>query len=145
MIEEPRATVHVIDGQTVLVDPDACEVARAVAKHNCRETFSINIEAVNRFRGRVVDQGRSPAEVVIVILAVNDLGGGLLASLLMPNYDWQAIRERGELPYARGMAGRAGIESALKVIDKQAAEKLRAFDGLAVVVVDHCTAEVFPA
>jgi hypothetical protein len=144
-MSEPRAWVHEIDGQMVLVDPDAVEVMKAVGKHNCRNTYSINIEAVDRFRGRVIDQGRSPAEVVIVILAVDDVGGGALASLLMPNYDWQAIRDRGEIPYARGMAGREGIESALKAIDTQAAEKLHTFDGLAVVVVDHGTAEIYPA
>ena len=61
----------------------------------------------------------------------------------MPGHDWQSYRDRGETPFARGLAGREGVRSFLEMIDREAMEKLRSFDGLAVVVVDHGVAEVF--
>jgi hypothetical protein len=63
----------------------------------------------------------------------------------MPGTDWQAIRDRGETPFALGLANRPGIQEILDQIDKEAADKLRGMAGIAVVVVDHSVAEVFLA
>ena len=84
-------------------------------------------------------------QAVIVLLSVDDVHGGPLADVLMPGFNWQEIRDRGEVPFARGLAMREGIQKALGTFDKEAAKKLRGMNDVAVVVVDHGVAEVFAA
>lgn len=139
----PGATVREIDGHLVLDDPDAVAMIRAVGKHNCRCTFDLNADRVLHFAGRMRERGLSPAETVIVVVNVDDPHGGPLADLLMPGHDWQAIRDRGEIPFARGLAVRQGIQEVLDIFDEEAGRKLRRIDGIAIVVVDHGAAEVF--
>jgi|SRR5580698_2224920 hypothetical protein len=140
---KPRATVREIGGQLVLDDPDAVAVATAAAKHNCKVTVDLNAERVEYFRHRVRERGLEPSAVVIVLLNVDDRHGGLLADALMPGHNWQEYRDRGEVPYARGLAMRVGIRGFISDIDKEAAAKLDAISGIAVVVVDFGTVEVF--
>jgi hypothetical protein len=144
-MEEIRAQVRVVDGQVVLDDPEAVTVMRVVGKTNCRQTFALQAERVRHFKRRVAALGLEPADVVIVLLNVDDAHGGPLAETLMPGHDWDQYRERGEVPFARGLAGSAGITAALGVFDEEAALKLCSMTDLAVVVVDHGVAEVFPA
>jgi len=137
--------VNTNNGPT-LIDPDAIAVIRAVEKHNCRIDFELNADRVAHFKRRVAERGDSPADIVIVVLDVEDAAGGALADVLMPGYDWASIRARGEKPYARGLAGRDGIAKALDAFDAQAADKLRtSLDTLRVVVVARGVAEVFDA
>lgn len=139
---DPRATVREIDGQLVLADPDALAVIRAVHKHQCRAIARAQSERVAHFVGRMAAKGLTGKEVVIVLINADDRYGHELANVLMPTTDWQPFRDRGEVPFARGLARREGIESALALFDEHAANKLRAHDGIAVVVVDHGVAEV---
>lgn len=141
----PRAVVREgPDGQLVLDDPDALEMIRAVEKHNCKQTFELNTERIGHFIRRIGERGHTVNEVVIIILNVDDPHGGPVAEHLMPGHNWQEYRDRGEIPFARGLATREGIQGILDLIDKDAAEKLRAnTDQTAVVVMDHGVAEVF--
>ena len=141
----PRATVREVDGQLVLDDPDALAMIRVVNKHNCKTMFELNRDRVDHFVKRMKDGGRSPSSVVIVLINVDDVHGGPIAEALMPGHDWQEYRDRGELPVARGLAGREGIEAVLADFDKEAAVKLKVTKGIAVVVVDHGVAEIFGA
>lgn len=145
MSDQPRATVREISGQLVLDDPDAVAVMRAVGKHNCRGTLEINADRVEHFKHRLAERGLSPTEAVIVLLNVDDPNGGQIAEALMPGHNWQEYRDRGEVPFARGLAMREGIEGTLDIFDKEAADKLREMMVAAVVVVDHGVAEIFPA
>lgn len=146
MNDSPRATIREIDGQLVLDDPDALAVIRAVQKHNCRATFENNADRVVHFKQRVEDLQLAASDVVIVVLNVDDPNGGPIAEKLMPGYDWSEMRDAGMIPFARGLAEREGIQGVLELMqDDAAAAKLRDMDGLAVVVVDHEVAEVFPA
>jgi hypothetical protein len=140
---KPTARVRVVYGEHVLDDPDALAVARAVAKHNCKNTFALHSEAVAHFERRIHELGRTPDEAVIVLLNADDSHGGALAEVLMSGFDWGSIRARGEVPFARGLAERAGIQGALELFDLEASAKLRGMRGVAVVVVDHGVAEVF--
>jgi len=146
-MDKPRATVREIDGQLVLDDPDAVEVIRAVGKHNCRGTYEMNEERVEHFCNRIKEKGLSPADIVIVLINVDDPHGRYLADALMPGHDWQSIRDQGQIPYARGLAKREGIQEIVETFDQDAAEKLAALgdDKVGVVVVDHQVAEVFDA
>lgn len=143
--DEIRAVVREVDGQLVLDDPDMLAVARVVDKHNCINTLNMNADRVAHFKQRMVELGATAQEVVIVLLNADDVNGGLLAEALMPRHDWQVYRDRKEVPFARGLAGREGIQAALCIFDEQAATKLREMIEVAVVVVDHGVAEVFPA
>jgi len=115
--------------------------------NNCQDIFNINTERVAHFRERARVLNKSSDEVVIVILCVDDRLGGPIADSLMPGYDWQKIRDSNDIPYARGLAGRDGIQGVLASIPEtlKAADRLRNHKGkdVAVVVVDFNTAEVF--
>lgn len=128
-----------------LVDPDAIAVARAVGKHNCRVTLANNAERVQHFKRRMETLGHSPADWVIVVLSVDDSHGGPIADLLMPNHDWQSIRNAGQVPFARGMVSRAQMTDIVAMFDPDAADKLRTLTGVVVLVVDYDVAEVFEA
>ena len=141
----PRAVVREVDGQLVLDDPDAMDLIHAVEKHNCRNTFEMNADRVAHFKRRLTERGMTADQAVIVLLNVDDVHGGPLADVLMPGYNWQEIRDRGEVPFARGLAMREGIQGALGTFDKEAAEKLKGMTDVAVVVVDRGVAEVFAA
>lgn len=142
-IEEPRAVVREIDGQLVLDDPDALAVVSVVGKHNCRTTFDMNADRVEHFKNRMVERELSGRDVVITVINVDDPHGGVLAEVLMPGHDWQAYRDRGEVPFARGLAGREGVQQFLDTIDREAAAKLSMVTEPAVVVVDHGVADVY--
>ncbi len=144
MADEVTAQVREVDGQLVMVDPVGAAVARAVMKHNCDGTLAANAARVAHFKHRVREMGHVGA-VVIVLINVDDGHGSVLADALMPGSDWQQYRDRGEVPFARGLAMRDGVQKFLELIDTDAADKLRAMDGLAVVVVDYGVAEVYEA
>ena len=141
----PRAVVREIDGQVVLDDPDVMAVINVVGKHDCRNTLELNADRVAHFKNRLVERGMTADQAVIVLVNVDDVHGGPLADVLMPGQNWQEIRDRGEVPFARGLAMRDGIQEALGAFDEDAAKKLKAMSDVAVVVVDHGVAEVFPA
>lgn len=143
--ESPRAFVTEEDGQTVLHDPDGLAMIQAVDKHNCKATLEMNGERVEHFLSRMRTLGRSADDVVIVLLNVDDPNGSALAEVLMPGHNWQEIRDRGEVPFARGLAGRDGIQRVLDLLDPTAAEKLRTSTEPSVVVLDYGVAEVFAA
>lgn len=129
----------------VIVVDDSAGVAfiRAISKHNCRNTFLSQADRVRYFMRRVVDRVEDPERVVIVLINVDDPNGRPLAGALMPDTDWQPYRDRDEIPFARGLAGRDGIQDFLASVDPEAGEKLQATSGLAIVVLDHSVAEVF--
>lgn len=146
-VEDPSATgavVREVDGQLVLDDPVAVAVIHAVEKHNCRKTPELNADRVEHFKRRLAERGMTADQAVIVLLNVDDVHGGPLADVLMPGHNWQEIRDRGEVPFARGLAMREGIQEAIGTFDKDAATKLQGMTDVTVVVVDHGVAEVFP-
>lgn len=156
----PRATVRELDegpemkivreihespAPLVLDDPDALAVFRAVEKHNCKILFEDSAERVQYFKGRMSERKLDPKEFCIVLLNVDDPHGGAIADILMPGHDWQAVRDTGAVPVARGLAGRPALTDVILSFDKEAGEKLRDLEGLVVLVVDRGVAEVFPA
>jgi hypothetical protein len=143
--QQPEAVVCEINGQLVLDDPVAVSVFRAVEKHNCKNTLDLNADRVKHFKQRVAERGMTAEQVVIVLLNVDDANGGEIAEMLMPGFNWQEIRNKGEIPFARGLAGREGIQEVLEDFDNEASTKLREMKQIAVVVVDHGVAEVFEA
>ncbi len=146
MSDEPIATVEILeDGTPVLHDPIGLAVLSAVEKHNCRLTLDAQAPRVRYFLERMKVIRRSPEEVVVVIVAVDDPHGREIAAILMPGNDaeWQRLRAAGEIPYARGLAGREFMQLALQAFDPDAADKLGKVAGEAIVVVDRGVAEVF--
>ncbi len=129
---DPTATFREVDGQLVLDDPEALGVIAAVEAHNrrlarkgCRRTLDLQVDRVQHFLERIAARNMEPSDVVIVLISVDDSAWTRdLADALMPDSDWQAIRNRGEVPFARGLAGRAGIVDALDFIDPGATDAL---------------------
>lgn len=130
-------------GELVLIDPDAVAMARAVEKHNCKLTFEMHGDRIAHYARRTIDRGDNAADVLIVVANVDDRYGSVLADALMPGADWSEFRERGETPFALGLAGRPGVQDFLDRIDEAAGKKLQHHAGVAVVVVDRGVAEIF--
>lgn len=143
--EYPRSGTPGVDEQFVLNDPDAVTLARGVGKHECLATLNLNADRIAHFKRRVVEREMTSDQVVIVVAKVDDVNGGPIADVLVPRYNWQEIRDRGEIPFARGLARRAGIQELLNAFDHEAGAKLRGMTDVAVVVIDHGVAEVFVA
>jgi hypothetical protein len=141
----PTAVVRKVNGQTVLDDPELRGVTAGVGKAQCKGTFEANLDRVEHFKNRFKALGLTADEFVIVILNVDDLHGGPLAYRLMPNADWQSVRSLGQTPFARGLVNRKCVQEYLGLFDPTAAEKLRAMQNLAVVVIDYEVAEIFEA
>lgn len=139
------AVVREVNGQLVLDDPEAVAVIRAVEKENCRSTLKMNADRVAHFKIRMAERGLTAEDAVIVVISVDDVHGGPIAEALMPGTNWQEFRDRGEVPFARGLAMRDGIQEMLDTFDKEAAGKLQKMTDVAVVVIDHGVAEIFSA
>ncbi len=106
----------------------------------------MNGTRVRHFADRIPLLDKTAADTVIVIINVDDPYGGPIAEGLMPGYNWQPFRDRNEIPFARGLANRAEMQEILSKFDKDAANKLEKMPNeIAVVVVDHLAADVFPA
>ncbi len=140
-----RAIVREANGRLILDDPDAVALGNAVNKHNCKKTLELNGDRVLYFKRHMQAKGYSPHQTLIFVLNVNDRNGGPLAEALMPGMNWQQFRDRGEIPFARGLVSREAIQGLLNDVDKDAAEKLRAVNNHAVVVMDHGAIDVFEA
>lgn len=145
--ELPHAYVKIVDDQLVLVDPVAAGVIQAINQYNgksCLHTLETQLERVVHFTRRIRELGKKPTEVTIVLLNVDDPWGGSLADILMPGHDWQQYRDRGEVPFARGLAGREGLQSILDEIEPKEGTKLReAGPVVTVIVMDQGKVEVF--
>ncbi len=145
-MSEPRATVREVDGQLVLDDPDALAVVRAVEKHNCRATLEMHKGRIAHFKERAIAKGVDGW--VIVILNVDDPTGKRITDILMPGQEamWQTLRDSGQVPFARGLAGRDGMQELVAALDAETGDKLRAMAGkAAVIVVDRGVVETFEA
>jgi len=112
-------------------------MTNTAAECGCFATLALSRDRVKHFVQRFAEKGLKTDEAVIVILNADDVYGGPLAKLLLPNSNWQEIRDRGEVPFARGLVGREGIQQALELFDPIAAEILaNSKDKIALVVVD---------
>lgn len=132
---EVTATVEMVDGKFVMRDDAAAAMIGAVA---CVNLLGANTDRVEHFARRIVERGDDPAEVVITVINVDDQNGGEIADMVMPGFNWQPIRDRGETPVARGLASVSLVDVAEEITKGSRAS----FDAInhtthaAVVVID---------
>ena len=142
--KDHQAYVTIVDGKTVLIDPAGYALMQAVNKSNCESTYLAQIERVQHFKNRIAEKKLDPKTVVITLINVDSPYGYEIAEALMPGHDWQQYRDKGEIPFARGLAMKNGMIEMIALFDKEASEKINKIEGVPVVVVDHSVAEVFP-
>ena len=117
---------------------------QAIDKHNCRATFDANKDRIDHFKNRIRELGRHASDTVIVVINVDAPYGQGLADVLMPGFDWQAIRDRGEVPFARGLADRNFLENIVADIDIELGRRFKdKREYFCVVVVDHGVVQVY--
>ena len=134
------------DGNLVLDDPAARGMIEAVSKYNCKLTYESHLDRVDHFVCRIEQRGDDINQTCIVLINVDDVNGRSIAEILMPGFVWQEIRDRVEVPFARGLTGRHGLQDILATFDIEAAATLSEMvNKIAVVVVDHGAAAVFKA
>lgn len=122
----------------VIPDPEIPITDEELAScQSAMDFFRGNAEHIKRFKGRVEELGRSGQDTIITLINVNDQTGAILADVLMPGVDWQRYRDAGEIPVARGLAGKDGIPDFLQEAGYPlAASDLLNTDDLMVVVLD---------
>lgn len=134
------------DGKLVLHDPIVTEIIKTLTKHNahtkCQSIHDANRDDIQKILRAFQEKGYRAETHCVVVIQVNDIFGGRINNTLMPNYDWQAIRDQGLEPIARGIADRNFIREAIKQFDPEAASELEA-PKLAVVVIAASVAKVF--
>lgn len=64
--------------------------------------FEQNKHRLERMAFNATQKGLDPSEFVVVAIDVDDQSWTDLVDYLMPNYNWDEIRARGEKPVARG-------------------------------------------
>lgn len=147
MPDHVRAVVREVDGQLVLDDPDALAVMTAVAQHNCRATLTAHGDRIAHFRRRAQDLGRSAETTMIVVINADEpLGEEMAAVCGMPAGWADAYRAQQQVPFARGLVDRVGMQALLDTLGISAgnpAEALRATEGLPVLVLDHGVITIF--
>ncbi len=79
------------------------------------ELFQQNIPALARLMKSAISKGKTPEDVMLVCIHVDDEPWTELADHLMPGHDWQQYRDLGQKPIARGSVERAGMEDILSV------------------------------
>lgn len=67
-----------------------------------QELFELNKERLEQLAFRATRKGLKLDQFLVVCIDVYDSTWTELVNLLMPNADWQQIRDRGEKPIARG-------------------------------------------
>lgn len=142
--KDPQAYVDVIDGKIVLIDPVGYAFVQAVNKSNCENTYLAQIDRIRYFKNRISEKQLDPKSVVITLINVDSLYGTEIAEALMPGHDWQQYRDKGEIPFARGLAMKEGMGEMIATFDKEAAEKITKMEEVPVIVMDHNVIEVFP-
>jgi len=128
-----------------MVDPVGAALLKEVGKHNCQVTLNAQLDRIEHFKERFAIRGFSPSEVVIFVANADDPHGKPLLEKIMPDTDWQAMRDQGQVPFGRGLVARDFIQTVLPSFDQEAADKLKGMEQLAVVVIDHGVAEIFSA
>ncbi len=142
--DSPRARVIEVNGQLQLDDPDARAMMKAVAQHSCLATAKNQRDRILYFVDRMRILEKPAHEVLITCINVDARYGADFADALMPGTDWQSYRDRGEIPFARGLALRPPLQLAVSALDPEVGEKMKTIPGIVVLVVDHGVVEVFP-
>lgn len=134
-----------INDELVLVDPQACEVIKAINEENCRKTYDLNLDRINYFKQRFIDRQDNPEDVCIVIINVDDSYGKEISDILMPNVNWQEYRDRNEVPFVRGLASKPFVVAYIDecIMNSNVAKTLNDMQTLAVVVIDWQNVEIF--
>ena len=91
----------------------------------CHAFLADSIPRLAHFAQRAIARGGPTERLAIVVLEIDDSLGSALADRLMPGYDWQAIRDRGETPVGRGLVMREGIEDVVEAYDPKLARAVR--------------------
>ncbi len=127
-----------------IVGPEVAAIIDVIAKSNCRHTLDIQVDHVRRFARRARELA-GPRDLAIVLINVDEAAGlgAHLADVLMPGLNWQCYRDRGEIPFARGLVARPGMQEMLDEIHPDVAKRMRKIEGYPVLVVDHGTVDVF--
>ena len=121
-------------------DPAIVAVISAIERENLRRaTIAEQGDRVAHFVQRSRELGMAPSETLIVILSMDDRCGAVLGDILMPGHDWDAIRRTGLRPFARGLAGRAGLTAGGDMFG------IGKIEGIAVLVMDDGITATFSA
>ncbi len=132
------------NGKYILEDPIAYEMFKTAAKINCRNTVLLHKERIFYFINRIKELKHIPESILINIINVDAMYGKELADVLMPNYEWNEIRNQGQVPFARGLSKREGMIDIIYYLDSKVAERITKIK-TAIFVCDHGVVECFDA
>lgn len=70
-----------------------------------QELFEANKLRLGQFAHRAIGRGMKASEFVIVCIVADDPDWSDLAQVLIPGFDPKPLRDQGQVPLARGIAG----------------------------------------
>ncbi len=146
MDNKPRdyqAYVTIVDGKTVLIDPIGYAVIQAVNKSNCENTYLSQADRIQHFKNRINEKMLDSRDFVINVINVDSPYGCEIAEILMPGHDWQQYRDKGETPYARGLATKEVMIKLISSFDQEAADKIIQMEQIPVIIIDYGVVEIF--
>jgi hypothetical protein len=81
------------------------------------EFFQLNKSRLEALAYRAINiKGKNPSEFMVICIDVDDPTWTEVVDVLMPNYDWDQFRDRGEKPVARGSIPMIWSEYISKVV-----------------------------
>lgn len=103
----------------------------------CHRTLLDNLDRVEHFKKRMEMKGLTSKEAVIVIINGNGGFGEELASVVMPeNWD-KEYREKGMIPYARGIMFREALGKVIADVAPEVSEAFSVEDKIVILVVEE--------
>jgi len=133
----------VSDDPIARVDGDLVFMLAAIASANLLGAARLHSERIRHFQNRMAVLGRSAADTIITVLNGDDPIGAKIASLLMPPGWDTEFRACGQIPYARGLAERVGLEALMNQAAPTVAALMAEITGVIVLVADHGTITAF--
>lgn len=115
----------------------------ALARLACHRLYIDNEERVAGFEEKLKLKKANHKEHAVVLLCADDPNGKDLADVMMPGFDWDAVRAAGHVPVARALVKREGMQVMIDAFDPNMGALLREASGLAVIVVDQGLVEIY--
>jgi hypothetical protein len=91
-------------------------VERKTSKDNREEFFQLNKIQLERIAFNAINKGNNTKDFIVIAIDVDDKYWTELVEYLIPGYDWNQFRRKGERPVARGFVDSSITEYLEKVV-----------------------------
>jgi hypothetical protein len=113
-------------------------------ENQCKKTFLSQSSEILRFRKIIKDKGIDPNSVLIVFINVDSDAGKKIANSFMPGHDWSEFRDKGEIPFMKGIADGSLRNAVTGSFDQEFPfNHIENIEDIPIVVIEQCGAQIF--